>query len=561
MWEDKHNVQFSLGSSLAQYSFLARHSYGKDRKRCFQRKGNMSSLLHVVGRSMSAARVWRPVCPILQRLSQQRATPHLSPFSSAMPLQSSHRQPHMNEAQELKWLHPGDGRVEDMIAMNKHGIWRQGGYFTFHLDQPFEPHQYLQALTHLHKKVQLLRTCFRPRDKQWWLCEMPIPSIDFQVVEGSDPSMETQSLINMPTNLTDGPLWRVRLLKSTPEALPPRPEINEKFQYQNTVLIDFQHSAFDGVDIMMFIVWFHKVIDDMLSGKPIDDSQLGQLADHSQTSEITQQIKLALENDPERLSSLLKLKKQEPATSVLIEALGAPEPSQAQTKFLEKVILDVSDVDKFHAKCQSENISFNAGFTSVINTALVEVVREAGLTRDAYNIRSRVPIDTRRYMKGYSKTFPMGFHGTPMYQTISTPYNVKDNFWMYAKQYDVQFHNNLKNKLFIEDMIIDRMLRPADFSPEKFFANPQPITNDYFFVNMFTPLLRSYGVGKHIVLTDIRNIANIQGIDVPFLCILMKIRDAVQFDLHYSSRGITKNTAQNIIDKTVSIFSEICKNI
>nr|XP_045590881.1 uncharacterized protein LOC123752900 isoform X2 [Procambarus clarkii] len=209
-------------------------------------------------------------------------------------------------------------------------------------------------------------------------------------------------MINMPSNLIDGPLWRVRLLSSTPEAYPPRPEINEKFPYRNTVIILCQHAAIDGVDLMMILVWFHKIIDDMISGKPIDDSQFGQIADHSQTSEITQQIKSALENDPERLSSLLKLKKEEPATSVLIEALGAPEPSQTETKFLENVFLNISDVDKFHAKCQSENISFNAGFTSVINTALVEVVREAGLTRDAYNIRSRVPIDMRRYMKGYS---------------------------------------------------------------------------------------------------------------------------------------------------------------
>nr|XP_045590880.1 uncharacterized protein LOC123752900 isoform X1 [Procambarus clarkii] len=368
-------------------------------------------------------------------------------------------------------------------------------------------------------------------------------------------------MINMPSNLIDGPLWRVRLLSSTPEAYPPRPEINEKFPYRNTVIILCQHAAIDGVDLMMILVWFHKIIDDMISGKPIDDSQFGQIADHSQTSEITQQIKSALENDPERLSSLLKLKKEEPATSVLIEALGAPEPSQTETKFLENVFLNISDVDKFHAKCQSENISFNAGFTSVINTALVEVVREAGLTRDAYNIRSRVPIDMRRYMKGYSKSFPMGFHNAPMYQNISTPYNVKDHFWMYAKQYDVQFQNNLKNKLFIENMVIDRMLRPADFSPEKSLLNPQPITIDYLFTNMFTPLLRTYGVGKHVQLTDLKSYANIHDLDVTFMCVLLKICDEVRFDLWYSSRGLTENTAQNIVDKTVSIISEICENI
>ncbi|XP_069189289.1 uncharacterized protein [Procambarus clarkii] len=390
---------------------------------------------------------------------------------------------------------------------------------------------------------------------------MPIPSIDFQVVEGSDPLKEAQSLINLPTNLTNGPMWRVRLLSSTPEALPPRPEINVKFPYRKTVIIECQHAAFDGVDLMMIIVWLHKIIDDMISGKPIDDSQFGQLADHSQTSEIAQQIKSDLENDPERLSSLLKLKKEKPATSVLIEAFGAPEPSQAETKYLENVFLDVSKVGKFHAKCQSEKISFNAGFTSVINTALVEVVREAGLTRDAYNVRSRVPIDMRRYMKGYSKTFPLGFHGAPMYQNISTPFNVKDHFWMYAKQYDAQFQNNLKNKLFIEDMVIDRMLRPADFSPEKFFANPQPITIDYLFTNMFTPLLRTYGVGKHAQLTDLKSVVNIHDLDVTFMCVLLKICDEVRFDVWYSSRGITKNTAQNIVNKTISVFSEICENI
>ncbi|XP_069170846.1 uncharacterized protein [Procambarus clarkii] len=521
----------------------------------------MSSLLHVVGRSMSAARVWRQVCPILQCLSQQRATSHLSPFSSAMAVQCSHRPPKLNEVQEVKWLHPGDGRVEDMIAMNKHGTWRHCGYFTLHLEQPLEPQQYLQAVTHLRNKVQLLRTCFRLRDKEWWLCEMPTPTIDFQVVEGSDPLKETQSLINMPTNLTDGPLWRVRLLSSTPEALPPRPEINKKFPYRNTVIFECQHAAIDGADIIMIIGWFHKIIDDMLSGKPIDDLQFGQLADHSQTSEITQQIKSALENDPERLSSLIKLKKQEPATSVLIEAFGAPEPSQAETNYLENVFLNISDVDKFHAKCQSENISFNSGFTSVINTALVEVVMEAGFTRDAYNIRSRIPIDMRRYMKDYSKTFLSGFHGAPMFQSISTPYNVKDHFWMYAKQYDVQFQNNLKKKSFIEDMIIERMLRPADFSPEKFFANPQPITRDYLFTNMFKHLSRTYGVGKHVQLTDFKSYVNIHALDVTFICYLLKICEEIRFDVWYSSRGLTKNTAQNIVDRTVSVFSEICEDI
>ncbi|XP_069170841.1 uncharacterized protein [Procambarus clarkii] len=311
----------------------------------------------------------------------------------------------------------------------------------------------------------------------------------------------------------------------------------------------------------MIIGWFHKIIDDMLSGKPIDDLQFGQLADHSQTSEITQQIKSALENDPERLSSLIKLKKQEPATSVLIEAFGAPEPSQAETKYLENVFLNISDVDKFHAKCQSENISFNSGFTSVINTALVEVVMEAGFTRDSYNIRSRIPIDMRRYMKDYSKTFLSGFHGAPMFQSISTPYNVKDHFWMYAKQHDVQFQNNLKKKSFIEDMIIERMLRPADFSHEKFFANPQPITRDYLFTNMFKHLSRTYGVGKHVQLTDFKSYVNIHALDVTFICYLLKICEEIRFDVWYSSRGLTKNTAQNIVDKTVSVFSEICEDI
>nr|XP_045587393.1 uncharacterized protein LOC123749338 [Procambarus clarkii] len=98
-----------------------------------------------------------------------------------MPMENSDRQPQLNEELEVKWLHPGDGRVEDMIAMNNHGLWRQSAHFTLHLDTPLETQQYLQAVTHLNNKVQLLRTCFRPRDKEWWLCEMPIPSIDFQV--------------------------------------------------------------------------------------------------------------------------------------------------------------------------------------------------------------------------------------------------------------------------------------------------------------------------------------------------------------------------------------------
>nr|XP_053648447.1 uncharacterized protein LOC128699739 [Cherax quadricarinatus] len=230
---------------------------------------------------------------------------------------------------------------------------------------------------------------------------MPKPALDFEVVNGPDSLKEGEAMVNTPFNLSEGPLWQVRLMPLSSDYSCLWPEVKEKFPYQNKVLFNFHHGIVDGPVLLSITGLFMKLLEDYISKIPIDKQQFGQLVDHSHTSKIVQQMTEELERIPK--------------------------------------------------------------------------IREAGIIRDIYNISSLHPIDLRRYMKGYSEIYPMGFHTLSVSHTMATPYNVKDIFWEYVKQFDTEnFPSNLKNKQVLRDFALRKMTLPDTCNLDHLYATPSP---------------------------------------------------------------------------------------
>ncbi|XP_053653940.2 uncharacterized protein [Cherax quadricarinatus] len=535
----------------------------------------MSSLLHV-RRPMLGGQFWRQWGSRLKqwdnhfvqwdshlaqwdshfRQSVKLSTSALSshPFSSSMPHDSSRC-----DNDGVTWLHPGNFRVDMMIAKNKNKHFQSGSQVTINTDTLLTAEDFSHVLVHLYNKVEVLRTCFRQRDDQWWYCSMPKPALDFKVVEGPDSLKESQAMINTNFNLTDGPLWKVRLLQSPTDTPCIWPELNEKFPYRNKLLFSFHHGVIDGNDSLSITAWFVKLLDDYISKKPIGNQQLGQLIDHSQTTEIERQVKVDLEKDPEKLKLFLNELKNNEHTPLLIEAFGTPEATNVTTEYLECGILDTSEVKKFHNMCISQGISFNSGFIGIVNTALVELVREAGVLRDVYNINSLHSIDLRRYITCYSKVLPMGYHASPLSHTMSTPYNVKDHFWKYAKQFDTEFREKLENKQVFKDLAMRRMILPENVSLDELSAAPPTPRHDYSFSNMYLPKFVNFGVGRHVQITGLKILLSLVASDFPFFSGIRNLRDKVQFDVWHSTHCMTSDTAQKCFDKVLSVFREKIK--
>ncbi|XP_069948320.1 uncharacterized protein [Cherax quadricarinatus] len=363
-------------------------------------------------------------------------------------------------------------------------------------------------------------------------------------------------MVDTNFNLTDGPLWQVRLLPSPTDTPCIWPELNEKFPYRNKLMFNFHHGVIDGPSLFSITTLFVKLLDDYISKKPIDNQQLGQLTDHSQTTEIERQVKVDLEKDPEKLKLFLNELKNNEHTPLLIEAFGTPEATNVTTDYLECGILDTSEVKKFYDMCRSHDISFNSGFIGIVNTALVELVREAGVLRDVYNINSLHSIDLRRYMTGYSKVLPMGYHTSAVSHTISTPYNVKDNFWKYTKQFDTEFREKLENKQVFKDIVMRRMILPENVSLDELSAAPPTPQYDYLFSNMYLPKFVNFGVGRHVQITGAKIVLPLVASDFLFFSGIGNLREKVQFDIWHSTHCMTNDTAQKCFDKTISIFRE-----
>ncbi|XP_069945629.1 uncharacterized protein [Cherax quadricarinatus] len=442
--------------------------------------------------------------------------------------------------------------------MNNNKFFHNGVQLTINTDTPLEPEHVSQVLTHLYNKVEVLRLCLRQRDNQWWYCTMPKPALDFEVVNGPDSFMEGEAMVNTPFNLSEGPLWQVRLMPLSSDYPCLWPEVKEKFPYQNKVLFNFHHGIVDGPDLLSITGLFTKLLEDYISKIPIDKQQFGQLVDHSHTSKIVQQMTEELEKDPQKLKLMLNELKNRKHTPLLVEAFGTPSsPPNISTENLQYAVLDFSEVNKFNEECKARKITFNSGFIGLVNTALVELVREAGIIRDIYNISSLHSIDLRRYMKGYSEVYPMGFHTLSISHTMATPYNVKDIFWEYATQFDTEFRSNLKNKQILRDFALRKMTLPDTCNLDHLYATPSPPKYDYIFTNMFLPRFFNYGVGRRVQQTEIKYYVPLNASDFVFFTGICNIREKVEFDMFYSPYCINSDTAQMCHDKVVSVFREI----
>lgn len=110
----------------------------------------------------------------------------------------------------------------------------------------------------------------------------------------------------------------------------------------------------------------------------------------------------------------------------------------------------------------------------MINTALVELVADAGLEKDAYIITSRHPVNQRRYWKGDPIT-DWGNHMGAMFYTMQTPRHNLSTFWEYASDGDI-----------IQERIVRSKTFPKDYSHESYGSPPTTIY-DYMFSNILMP--------------------------------------------------------------------------
>lgn len=392
------------------------------------------------------------------------------------------------------------------------------------------------------------------RDGHLWVADMDTPKIDFQVLK----DVSLRDLITMTAaeayNMAEGPLWRSRLLMCPPDEPCKMPHVKDAFPHQYHIAFDVHHAITDGVSFVAIQQTFFTILDSLLGGAQIDDTQFGELRDMREARAAEAKIRETLEKDPQRLKVLLEERyKVKTRVPLITEAFGVPQEPSPATYTLESKILDDKLLQVFNAKCKVHKVTFNSGIVGVTNVALIKLVREAGMVRDSYTISSRHPVDTRRYMSDV-KSMVWSYHSVPMTVTMKTPWNVRKYIWKYIVDFDAKFRGHMNKMGPLEERVLDAMLQLETLESK------HKAIYDLYLLSVYSPRVKGYGNGKHVQLTDFQNYFPVTQTGFRIAVGVAQFRDKVRYQLGFSSGFITRENAAKFSDNVLSVFNDVARS-
>ncbi|XP_050731699.1 uncharacterized protein LOC127006182 isoform X7 [Eriocheir sinensis] len=456
----------------------------------------------------------------------------------------------------LKWRFPADDRTQAMVAAVESGYCMHT-IFTFNSKAPITPDLMEEALVHLYGKIESLRLCFRQRDGQLWVADMPRQKLDFQVVNNADLEHEHSELHKVKFDLNNGPLWNARLMPCPPDAPCPLPEVKAAYPHQCHLLMHVSHAANDGIVLLLMSELLSQIIDSLLEGSPVDTRPVGELRDGVEAREEENRIREELERDPERLMVAMRKHLASKHLPLLMEAYGVPNEANSTTTYLEPVLLDKQTMEKITAKARATGTTLNACFTAALNVSMMEVAREGGLERDVYSISTRIPVDSRRFMKS-CMNLPLGCHAMPFTQCTSTPRDVKKNFWQYVQHLDTELRGKIKRNYMCEQKVLEALLRPEGFTHEVKFGGLHIPDYDYLFSNLYSPTItHQRGVGKNVQITAAGVYNSFHTGNTGIGQGVFSFRDHVRFVFAYSTGVLNRRVGERLLEKNVSVLHDV----
>ncbi|KAK4296880.1 hypothetical protein Pmani_030660 [Petrolisthes manimaculis] len=439
---------------------------------------------------------------------------------------------------EKKWLFPADSRFMKMFNVVKNGANGQGARITYKSKVPITPQMMETALHCLTRKANSFRTCLQYRGDELWVVELMKPDLDFKVLEGvTNVEQELMDLIVQPCQLFEGPLWSARML------LPQEghQDTNDPYPYTCQLLVSLNHAIHDGVGLYWIIFWMLEMLDKILSGVQINDQPFGILHSGFEYRQEEDKIRKELLKDPLTLRRLLNEQAGKNTIPLIAEAFGLPEDENPVTIPLETEVISGQIMEQLVKKCKSVGVTQNSYVLAAYNVALVELIQEAGLDRDVYNITNIIPINTRRFVT--ESGFHLGCYSMPLHHTTSTPKDVKNNFWQYAKEIDNSVRGEMKNKKFLTDSVLDMMLQEEGHIIPNTQCDFPPLKYDYTFSNIYGAPMPSSAVGKNIKLDYFCNLNAIEKTSVGSISAMSSHGKEAHIKTCNSSRYMTEETA------------------
>ncbi|XP_047486670.1 uncharacterized protein LOC125037545 [Penaeus chinensis] len=464
-------------------------------------------------------------------------------------------------SERIKWLWEADASEVTIAVGHTFCSRMTGGIFTLNTKKPLRPEHLEKALVHLQRQTQALRGVIKEKDGKFWICESDQEQINFKVLQEGDIPEEVWRFTNTPVGYAQAPLWRAAFIPDADNnisvASPAHlKEVREKFPHQSYLVMPVHHSFIGGPTIVLTLQRLVELLNDVIAGRPIDDSrQIGELVPSTEIDAVKHRIREEFERDPARLEAMKEELLACDSEPILLKAFPRPGgvPSSGH------VFRDVSPtlLQKFTAKCKSEGVTFNSGLQAAINTALVEIVTEAGLQQDAFSLSINLATDVRRYMRR-NPLEVLGLHVRPTVHRVVTPARVRDHFWHYCRSLHGSLTGLIRSGLALQQEVVREMTQPP-VDPHRYFATPPPVTRDYGLTNLgdLTTLLR--GEGEHLQMTDTLMASAVHRFLYMMLHQIYTFRGRCPYSVSYDTSYMSHDTATLIADKVLATIADVSK--
>ncbi|CAL4073762.1 unnamed protein product [Meganyctiphanes norvegica] len=436
---------------------------------------------------------------------------------------------------------------------------RQGiGRFVYNSKKPFGEEEWRKALRHTTNKVEVLRLCLKEKEGNLMLYELQNHDIDFKIIENKSSLEVAEDMKNEGLDLS---FWSARVVPAVPGEVYPIPDIKEEFPHQYNFIFKFHHGLWDGGTFQYFFRVFSEILDDILCGKTVnDDIKFGKFQYENPLETKIKEVQQTLESDPLRLDEekkqMLSLTMKPP---ILYSAFPVPKGVKATTHHIIRNI-DNAHIDTLHKYCKSRKVTVTAGFEAVFNTALVEMVTDAGVVEDGYKINIRQNINMRRYFKvdkDFTK-FPLGCFLGGMQQEAFCKKSPREHFWEHAQEVSSNFHSLLKN----DGPIIESVVRPlvqGPLDPEMLANGPPQDMSDYAFSNVLDVTRFVFYEGAQVQLTNIIAYNFINNFLHPMLFQFSTFRGFGTLSLSHDTGKVTDETANELMDRIMDVLEYVTR--
>uniref|UniRef100_A0A0P4W7J8 Condensation domain-containing protein n=1 Tax=Scylla olivacea TaxID=85551 RepID=A0A0P4W7J8_SCYOL len=442
------------------------------------------------------------------------------------------------------WLRPATEMEELMDCANKKGLFVTVYGLTLRSSVPLTDSHIEESLRHTFRKVPSLRTCFRKRGDTLWACDMNREQLDFQVTDNRELVPVAEALLHYYFPTTEGPLWCARLLSAGAPGRCSRPDLAAAFPHTRTLLLANHHGIADGTTNMFVTNAFLQVLNDVLAGKPVDDTvQLGKVVAGEETKALLTAKIEELTKDKDRFKQLqddtIKAQQAE-------KLIPRTYPMPRDPNFKCQIVLRDLDKDStmaFIRKCKQEGVTVNSGLASVFNVSLVDFVREGGLQQDFYHIRELHTVSLRRNWSG-DTSGTLGVHMMALENKISTPARWRDNFWEYARG----MHKSLSQAIHGNDALMYVVSMSMGGSIEDHFKERPMAECDYGSANMGNADHLIPTEGQHVRLAHLLRVTSCW--NDPMYYMFHTLHGCFMYSLTYASDILSRENAQKLVDKT-----------